>query len=108
FENAAMPGWLTEKLFDNLRVGTIPIYWGATDIASLMPPDCYIDMREFRGYPDLLKYLKSLDRNAIMAYREAGRGFLESPKFEPFSKERFAGLFRDMLEEDAGIRVTVG
>jgi len=107
FENNYLPGWLTEKLFDNLRVGTIPIYWGATDIAELVPRDCYIDMRDFAGYPELLKYLKSLDREAIAAYREAGRAFLESPKFEPFSKETFAGIFRDLLEEDAGVRATV-
>jgi len=48
-----------------------------------------------------------LDRKAITAYREAGRAFLESPKFEPFSKETFAGIFRDLLEEDAGVRATV-
>ncbi len=62
FENTVLPGWLTEKLFDNLRVGTIPIYWGATDIGSLVPADCYIDMRDFAGYPELKAYLKSLDR----------------------------------------------
>ena len=107
FENTALRGWLTEKLFDNLRVGTIPIYWGATDIASLVPPDCYIDMRAFAGYAELLKYLKSLDKKAILTYREAGRAFLESPAFEPFSKEAYAGIFRDLLEEDAGVRVSV-
>ena len=94
-------------MFDNLRDGTIPIYWGATDIASLVPRDCYIDARDFAGYPDLLKYLKSLNRKAITAYREAGRAFLESPKSEPFSKETFAGIFRDLLEQDAGVRVIV-
>ena len=107
FENAAMPGWLTEKLFDSLRMGTIPIYWGATDIGALVPNDCYIDMRDFAGYPELKAYLKSLDRKKIMAYREAGRAFLESPAFTPFSKEAFAGIFRDLLEEDAGVRVRV-
>lgn len=107
FENTALPGWLTEKLFEALRVGTIPIYWGATDIASLVPPDCYIDMRDFAGYPELLSYLKSLDREAVMAYRDAGRAFLESPAFAPFSKQTFAGIFRGLLEQDAGVRVTV-
>lgn len=107
FENTILPGWLTEKLFENLRVGTIPIYWGATDIASLVPRDCFIDMRDFADYPELQSYLKSLDRKAIMAYREAGRAFLESVAFEPFSKETFAGIFRDLLEQDAGVRVTV-
>ena len=88
FENNFLPGWLTEKLFDNLRVGTIPIYWGATDIAALVPPECYIDMRDFAGYPELKAYLKSLDRKKIMAYREAGRAFLESPPLRRSARRR--------------------
>jgi hypothetical protein len=105
FENTRLPGWLTEKFFENLRVGAIPIYWGATDIQSLVPPDCFIDMRQFAGYPELLSFLKSLDRKAIMRYREAGRAFLESPAFTPYSKETFAGIFRDLLAKDAGVDV---
>src|SRR6185503_15676311 len=35
FENTEIKGWLTEKFFENLRVGAIPIYWGATDIREL-------------------------------------------------------------------------
>jgi calcineurin-like phosphoesterase family protein len=31
-ENESSPGWFTEKLIDCLQTGTIPIYWGATDI----------------------------------------------------------------------------
>jgi hypothetical protein len=107
FENTMLKGWLTEKLFENLRVGAIPIYWGATDIDELVSPDCFIDMRGFANYADLRAFLKSLDRPAIQRYREAGRSFLESPVFEPFSKERFAAIFRDMLAQDVGIQTTV-
>jgi alpha(1,3/1,4) fucosyltransferase len=105
FENTARQGWLTEKLFEALRVGTIPVYWGASDIAQLVPPDCFVDMREFDGYGALLKYLKSLDAAAVRRYREAGRAFLESPRFTPFGREAFHDIFRLMLAEDLGIRV---
>jgi hypothetical protein len=107
FENARFKGWLTEKLFDCLRTGTIPIYWGATDIAELVSPDCFIDMRRFANYSELLAYLKALDRETVRRYREAGRAFLESNAFNPFSKERFASIFKDLLEQDAGLRTTI-
>lgn len=107
FENTSRKGWLTEKLFENLRVGTIPVYWGATDIRELVSPECFIDMRAFRDYAELRAFLKSLDRAAIRRYRDAGRAFLESGAFEPFSRETFAGIFRTLLEEDAGVRTTV-
>lgn len=105
FENTARRGWLTEKLFEALRVGTIPIYWGASDIASLVPRECFIDMRDFDGYPALLAFLKSLDKAAVRRYREAGRDFLEGPRFEPFTRGAFHDIFRRMLEEDLGVRV---
>jgi alpha(1,3/1,4) fucosyltransferase len=35
FENLRIQGWLTEKLFECLRVGTIPIYWGRQTSTSL-------------------------------------------------------------------------
>ena len=60
FENAELKGWLTEKLFECLRTGTIPIYWGATDIEELVPTDCFIDMRRFADYSELLAYLNAL------------------------------------------------
>ena len=107
FENAYIKGYLTEKLFECLRVGTIPIYLGATDIEELVPPDCFIDMRRFADYSELLTYLKELDQQAVRRYREAGRAFLELKAFNPFSKERFAGIFKDLLEQDAGVRLTI-
>jgi hypothetical protein len=105
FENTARQGWLTEKLFEALRVGTIPVYWGASDIRELVPPECFIDMRDFDGYEALRRHLKSLDAAAVRRYREAGRAFLESDAFAPFGPAAFHDIFRRMLEEDLGIRV---
>lgn len=107
FENTTLRGWVTEKIFEALRVGTIPIYWGASDVEQMIPADCFIDMRRFGGYADLRAYLRSLDAAAVQRYRDAGRAFLESPRYDPFSKEAFAGLFQQMLAEDAGVRATV-
>jgi len=107
FENVQMKGWLTEKLFECFRVGTIPIYWGATDIEELVPSNCFIDMRQFANYAELHAFLRGLSPTAVKRYKEAARGFLESRAFEPFSKERFIEIFRAILKEDAGISTTV-
>ena len=107
FENTARAGWLTEKIFECLHVGTIPIYLGATDIEHLIPADCFIDMRRFSGYPDLHAYLRSLKSRDVLRYRSAGRAFLESPAFDAFGRDAFAGLFRDMVAEDVGVRLEI-
>src|SRR5262249_15096657 len=81
FENLKFKGWLTEKLFECLRVGTIPIYWGATDVGEFVPSDCFIDMRQFSNYAELGGFLRGLSPLAVKRYRDAGRAFLESEAF---------------------------
>lgn len=38
-ENSRQPGYFTEKLVDALLLETVPIYWGAPDIADFFNPD---------------------------------------------------------------------
>lgn len=105
FENVVLSGWVTEKIFDCFVTGTIPIYWGASDIEAYVPSNCFIDMRQFSSYRDLREYLKSLSQDEIQRYRENGRAFLSSPQFRPFTKEAFTELLARVVEEDAGIRL---
>lgn len=101
FENMKLSGWVTEKLFDCLFVGTVPVYLGAPDIADWIPRECFIDMREFAGYEELRSYLRSLSDRALQSYRDAGRDFIGSNAYRPFSKDAFLELFERLLEPDA-------
>lgn len=105
FENMAQPGWITEKIFDCLFAGTIPVYWGATDVTDWIPAECFIDMRRFADFAGLRQFLKALGAAEIERYREAGRAFLESTRYDPFRKHAFVELFRRMVVEDTGIAV---
>jgi alpha(1,3/1,4) fucosyltransferase len=43
FENSyGLNGYVTEKIFDALLNGTVPIYWGAGNIKDEIPEGCYI------------------------------------------------------------------
>lgn len=103
FENSALEGWITEKIFDCFYAGTVPIYWGAPDVERWIPPECYIDMRRFEGYADLREFLRSLSDDQIDEYRVAARDFLGSERFRPFSKQTFAEQVGRLVEEDAGV-----
>lgn len=105
FENIILKGWITEKIFDCFFVGTIPIYWGAPDIQEYIPPECFIDMRNFKNYEELKNYLKSLTSEDVLRYKENARKYLESPQFRPFSKESFVELFCRILEKDASVKL---
>jgi hypothetical protein len=105
FENMALEGWITEKLFDCLFVGTVPVYLGAPDIDRWVPRECFIAMRDFDGYPELRAYLRSLEHEDLKAYREAARDFIGSDAYRPFSKDAYAEVFERLLGEDAGISI---
>jgi hypothetical protein len=78
FENMKMKGYVTEKIFDCFYSGTIPLYWGATDITDLIPREAYIDVRQFNTWQQMYAALMSVSENEIESMREAGREFLRS------------------------------
>jgi hypothetical protein len=102
FENMVLEGWITEKIFDCLFTGTVPVYWGAPDVEAWIPVECFIDMRRFSGFTELRDHLHSLSRAAIDDYREAARAFLASEAFGRFSTKAYVDLFRQMVEVDTG------
>lgn len=108
FENMALSGWVTEKIFDCLLVGTVPIYLGAPDIERWVSASCFIDMRRFRSYEHLREHLHSLTRADIDEYRIAGREYLASERYRPFTKHALVELFGRMIEEDADVRLDLG
>jgi hypothetical protein len=95
YENAKdIPGYVTEKLFDSLFAGCVPIYWGEPNIQNIVPTSCFIDFRQFvnssNPYQELYQYLSKMTEQDYIAYQEAGRQFLASPAFRPYSSEAFA------------------
>lgn len=80
FENMPMLGYVTEKIFDCFYAGTVPVYLGAQDISDLIPPDAYIDMRDFGSdnYEAMWDYVRSMPDAEWQRRREAGRDFVRS------------------------------
>ena len=44
FENGELNGFFTEKITDVIMAYTVPIYWGAPDIAKYFPADSYYNL----------------------------------------------------------------
>lgn len=76
-ENSVCDDYVTEKFFDPLLAGTVPVYLGARNVDSFAPGDgCYIDVRDFAGPRRLAEYLHALDRDdaayrRLLAWRSA-------------------------------------
>jgi hypothetical protein len=94
-ENTRFKGYVSEKLFDCLFAGTIPVYDGAPDVADYVPCEAFVDCREFSDLRELERRLRAMTEPEARRYLDAGQEFLASPGFERFSVGAFA---RDVVE----------
>ncbi|HEX4916933.1 MAG TPA: glycosyltransferase family 10 [Limnobacter sp.] len=78
FENMPMQGYITEKIFDCFYAGTVPVYWGAPDIAEHIPEACYIPYSRFRSFSDMWQHVSAMPEARWQAHREAIRLYLSS------------------------------
>lgn len=60
-ENAAEPGYVSEKLFIAFVSGAVPIYWGSEDVFDVFNPQAFIFWNESNSSSTInrLKYLES-------------------------------------------------
>lgn len=85
YENMhSVEGYVTEKIFDCIRSGVVPIYWGAPDIADVVHREVFIDRRNFDSTRDLVRFLKNMDETRWSEARQAGKAYLESNQFKKF------------------------
>jgi hypothetical protein len=72
FENSLATDYVTEKFFDPLVAGSVPVYLGAPNVADFAPGErCYLDVRDFAGPAELAAHL-----TALAADEEAYAGLL--------------------------------
>ncbi len=90
-------GYITEKIFDCFAAGTIPIYWGASNITDYIPKECFIDRREFASFEDVLNRIRSMDQETYETYLKNIQAFLESDNAQLFSQEMFNVIFLEAI-----------
>lgn len=84
-----LPGYITEKIFHCFRAGCVPIYIGPREIHEIIPPECFIDGREFKTPQEMDTFLRSIDKDTYQKYQDAIRRFLLSNQAKPFSEDYF-------------------
>lgn len=108
YENTfGINGYLTEKIFDCLYSGVVPIYWGAPNIKELIPYECFIDGRDFRSQEDLYSFIKNMNYATYRAYLNNARKFLQSAEMERFTIESSIGhVLRPILERLPALKLS--
>lgn len=103
-ENARTVGYITEKIFDAMIAGCVPVYLGAPNVADWIPDTCFVDLRDFSptgreiDYARLHATIKELDPEP---YREAAIRWMNGPAADPFRCETFADTILDHVTRSA-------
>ena len=61
FENSICNGYATEKVWNKLKFGTVPIVMGGSNYTKILPPNSFIDVRNFSSPQALAKYIQKVD-----------------------------------------------
>jgi hypothetical protein len=88
FENTDHPGYITEKIVDAFKAGTVPLYWGGgAFVKETIPSNCYIDCRN-RDPEEMYQLIKNMTQEDIVSFRKAALEFLKSD-----AADRFTGRY---------------
>jgi len=106
FENTdGFRGYITEKIFDCVSAGTVPIYLGAPNIGDYVPKECFIDFRDFSGYEDLYLFLQDLPESKYLEYLNAIRRFVDTDSYHRVTARGYVDTLVKGLEEADKLRV---
>lgn len=86
-------GYITEKIFDCFAAGSVPVYWGASNVEEYIPEGCFIDRRKFKDNEELYAFLKQMTQEQYEGYIERIKVWLDSESAQRFSIDQFAKLF---------------
>ena len=83
-------GYISEKIFDPLLAGSVPVYLGNERIADYVPADAFVDIRKFSSFKDMALFLKALPRERWQEMRECGSNFLRGDGIASFGASQYA------------------
>ncbi|GAB5371579.1 hypothetical protein AAMO2058_001592300 [Amorphochlora amoebiformis] len=90
-ESIERDDWVTEKVYQALAMGSVPIYRGSKQIMDLVPcKGCVINANDFKTAGDLARYLASLKIDEYESYL--------SWKDDIYTPEKYS-LFHQKIEE---------
>ena len=92
-ENSRIDDYVTEKFWDPILCNTLPIYYGAENIANIAPVNCFIDLENMD--------LQSLEAQLKLPLDEAQKQAILSAKEEYYSKRNIFLFIADLVSMPA-------
>lgn len=89
---SGIPGYITEKIFDSMFVGCVPVYCGASNVQQYIPNNCWIDYNRFDSPAELHYFLSNMSKSDYDEYHFNINSFLSNWQFNQFSTESFCDI----------------
>lgn len=101
YENSRdLTNYITEKIFDSLVSGCVPIYWGADNVLEYLPADCFIDRRSFKDTAAVHQFLLSISAEKYAAYQANIARFLQGDTARMFDAAQFVATVVQHVADD--------
>lgn len=93
-ENHSYPSYFTEKLIEAIHAGCVPVYLGAPDVCSIVPKECFLDIRNYSSIETLKKTMLGMSLSECEDMVIRGQNWLtRTTAGLSFSREAFADRF---------------
>lgn len=101
YENTRGPdNYITEKLFDSLMSGCVPVYWGPENVREYIPAECFVDRSAFPDTAAVHDHLRSVTPERYEQYQRDITRFLSGDAVKKFTAEYFAGVVAGQIAQD--------
>lgn len=77
--------YVSEKIFDSMACGVVPVYLGAENIKDYVPESCFVDVRDFESPSACLEFCRRLSSRDWEEYRKCIRNYCSSQAADVFS-----------------------
>jgi GR25 family glycosyltransferase involved in LPS biosynthesis len=80
FENAQVPGYITEKVLHAKMAGCVPLYWGDSNTDSDFAPNSFLNLSSMTKPESVVDVVKKLEANPVMCAAIAATPILNAEK----------------------------
>lgn len=100
FENSSYPGYTTEKLIEPMLVGSIPVYWGNSEVGKDFNTKSFVNVNNFATYQDAIDHIIELDKDYEKYKAMAAQPWFNNNAVPvEFSEKNLLTFFEFMIED---------
>ncbi len=105
-ENMYWDGYVSEKIFDAIQFGSIPIYYGADNVQEYIPSSIFINGRSFTDPLDSIDFALSLTDQQLDDMIRKGQDWLVSEDFKArYSRSSYIKTLQNFIAGISNSRI---